>query len=240
MAQASEGRTSGAAPFAGFPPATFAWFAGLQADNSRAWFAAHRATYDDDVRGALEAMLEELADELGGRVHLFRQHRDVRFSADKSPYKTTTYGLVVDRPASLAALYAQLSAAGLFAGTGYHVLAADQLARFRDAVADDASGPALEQAVAAAHAAGLETFGAALKTAPRGLPARPPARGPAPPPVARRRAAPGRGRRRDPARRPRCGTPGRPGPRASRSTRGSTSTSARATCPPEPRGRRRR
>ena len=170
MAKASEGRTSGAAPFAGFPPATFAWFAGLQADNSRAWFAAHRATYDDDVRGALEAMLEELADELGGRVHLFRQHRDVRFSADKSPYKTTTYGLVVDRPASLAALYAQLSAAGLFAGTGYHVLAPDQLARFRDAVADGASGPVLEQAVAAARAAGLETFGAALKTAPRGYP----------------------------------------------------------------------
>ena len=156
------------AEFAGFPPATFRWFAGLEADNSRTWFTAHRATYDEVVRGALEAMLEELADELGGRVHLFRQHRDVRFSADKSPYKTTTYGLVVDRPASLAALYAQLSSAGLFAGTGYHVLAADQLARFRDAVADDGSGPELERAVSAARAAGLETFGEALKTAPRG------------------------------------------------------------------------
>jgi uncharacterized protein (TIGR02453 family) len=170
MADGTAARTSTSPPFTGFPRATFRWFAGLEADNSRAWFAAHRAIYDDAVRGALEAMLEELADELGGRVHLFRQHRDVRFSADKSPYKTTTYGLVVDRPASLAALYAQLSATGLFAGTGYHVLAADQLARFRDAVADDASGPALERAVAAARAAGLETFGEALKTAPRGHP----------------------------------------------------------------------
>ena len=233
MAHPTVAAPTGAAPFAGFPPATFGWFAGLEADNSRAWFAAHRDTYDDVVRGALEAMLEELADELGGRVHLFRQHRDVRFSADKSPYKTTTYGLVADRPASLAALYAQLSAAGLFAGTGYHVLAADQLARFRDAVADDRSGPALERAVAAARAAGLETFGEALKTAPRGHPRDHPRAG-----LLRHRSLSrgGAWRRAPTGSRapPRWSTPGRRGPRASRSTRGSTSTSARAGCRPGP------
>jgi uncharacterized protein (TIGR02453 family) len=157
-------------PFAGFPPETFAWFTGLEADNSRAWFTAHRATYDEHVRGQLDELLEELADERGGRVKLFRQHRDTRFSADKSPYKTTTYGVIADRPDGLAALYLQLSSAGLFAGTGYYQLAADQLARFRDAVADDTTGPALEQAVAAVHAAGVETYGEALKTAPRGFP----------------------------------------------------------------------
>jgi uncharacterized protein (TIGR02453 family) len=160
-----------AAPsFAGFGPDTFGWFAGLEADNSKAWFAAHRETYDHQVRGALEAMLDELAGELGGQVKLFRQHRDVRFSADKSPYKTTTYGLIVERPGSLAALYAQLSATGLFAGTGSYAPAADQLTRLREAVADDATGPALEAAVAAAEAAGVEIFGEALKTAPRGFP----------------------------------------------------------------------
>ena len=156
--------------FNGFPPDAFTWFAGLQADNSKAWFHAHRATYDEAVRGALEALLEELADELGGIVKLFRQHRDTRFSADKSPYKTTTYGLIAQRPDDLPALYAQLSAQGLFAGSGYHVLAPDQLERFRAAIADDASGPALEDAIATAHAAGIETFGEALKTAPRGYP----------------------------------------------------------------------
>jgi uncharacterized protein (TIGR02453 family) len=101
-------------------------------------------------------------------VKMFRQHRDIRFSADKSPYKTTTYGLIVGGPDSLASLYAQLSRRGLFAGTGYHFLAADQLTRFRDAIADDATGPGLERAIAGAEAAGLETFGDALKTAPRG------------------------------------------------------------------------
>jgi uncharacterized protein (TIGR02453 family) len=156
--------------FDGFRREAFAWFAGLEDDNSKAWFQAHRETYERAVREPLAALLGELAAELGGEVKLFRQHRDTRFSHDKSPYKTTTYGLIVDRPDSLAGLYAQLSASGLFAGSGYHALTADQLARFRDAVVADTSGPALEAAIAAAHVAGVETFGEALKTAPRGYP----------------------------------------------------------------------
>jgi uncharacterized protein (TIGR02453 family) len=156
--------------FTGFPRATFTWFHGLEADNSKAWFSAHRETYDNVVRGELEALLEELTDELGGRVKLFRQHRDTRFSRDKSPYKTTTYGVIADRPDGEASLYAQLSSGGLFAGTGYYQLAADQLARFRAAIADDAAGPELERVLDAVRAAGLETWGEALKTAPRGYP----------------------------------------------------------------------
>jgi uncharacterized protein (TIGR02453 family) len=156
--------------FEGFPRETFSWFAGIEADNSKAWFAAHRDTYDEAVRGALEAMLEELADDAGGHVKMFRQHRDVRFSADKSPYKTTTYGLIHQRPDSPAPLYAQLSANGLFAGTGYHMLDSAQLARFRDAIVHDATGPELERALATAEGAGVEAFGEALKTAPRGYP----------------------------------------------------------------------
>jgi uncharacterized protein (TIGR02453 family) len=156
--------------FDGFPNAAFDWFAGLEADNSKRYFAAHRETYEHAARGPLEALLEELADEFDGRVKMFRQHRDVRFSADKSPYKTTTYGLIFERPGSEAGLFAQLSGTGFFAGTGYHVLAPDQLERFREAIVDDETGPALEQAVAAVHSAGVETFGEALKTAPRGCP----------------------------------------------------------------------
>jgi uncharacterized protein (TIGR02453 family) len=155
--------------FEGFPREAFAWFAGLEADNSKPYFTAHRGTYDIAVRGALEAMLDELAEELDGGVKMFRQNRDIRFSADKSPYKITTYGLVL-RPDSPSGLYAQLSSSGLFVGTGYHMLAADQLARFRDAVVDDTTGPQLEQVVADVEGAGVETFGEALKTAPRGYP----------------------------------------------------------------------
>jgi uncharacterized protein (TIGR02453 family) len=156
--------------FRGFPREAFAWFEGLEADNSRSYFTAHRDTYERAVRDPLEELLEAFADELGGRVKVFRQHRDVRFSRDKSPYKTRTYGVVLDRPSSLAGLYAQVSATGFFVGSGYHHLEPDQLVRFREAIADDAAGPQLERAVAAVHAAGVETFGEALKTAPRGYP----------------------------------------------------------------------
>ncbi|HEV2815057.1 MAG TPA: DUF2461 domain-containing protein, partial [Solirubrobacteraceae bacterium] len=114
--------------------------------------------------------LEDLADEHGGHVKMFRQHRDVRFSRDKSPYKTTTYGVIADRPSSRAALYAQLSSGGLFCGTGYYMLAPDQLARFRDAVVSEPSGSALARIVDRLHAARVETYGEALKTAPRGYP----------------------------------------------------------------------
>jgi uncharacterized protein (TIGR02453 family) len=154
--------------FTGFPREGFAWFEGLEADNTRAYFTATRTTYERAVREPLEELLERFADELGGRVKIFRQHRDIRFSRDKSPYKTRTYGVVTDRPGSRAGLYAQLSATGFFVGSGYHQLEPDQLARFREAIADDRSGPELEQAVQTAHAAWVETFGEALKTAPRG------------------------------------------------------------------------
>jgi uncharacterized protein (TIGR02453 family) len=156
--------------FAGFPREAFAWFAGLEADNSRKWFAAHRATYEEAVRGPLEAMLDVLAAEADGDARLFRQHRDVRFSPDKSPYKTRTYGVIVPGSGSEAGLYAEVSRQGLFAGTGYHELAPDQLARYRAAVAAEPAGPALEEAMAAVREAGIEIYGEALKTAPRGYP----------------------------------------------------------------------
>jgi uncharacterized protein (TIGR02453 family) len=155
--------------FDGFPDDTFAWFDGLERDNSKAYYTEQRPIYDVHVRGALEAMLTELAAELGGELKLFRQNRDVRFAADKSPYKTTTYGVIMNRPDAQASLYAQLSSFGLFAGTGYYVLAADQLERFRRAIADDRTGAAAQEAVDAVEAGGIEVFGEQLKTAPRGF-----------------------------------------------------------------------
>jgi uncharacterized protein (TIGR02453 family) len=156
--------------FTGFGPDAFRWFADLEAHNTRAWFQAHRDTYDNAVRGPFEAMLDELAAEYDGTVKVFRQHRDTRFSPDKSPYKTRTYGVIWERPDTSAGLYAEVARSGLAAGTGYYLMSTAQLQRFRDAVASDASGPALEDALAVAHAAGVQTHGEALKTAPRGFP----------------------------------------------------------------------
>jgi len=156
--------------FDGFAPAAFAWFEQLEADNSREWFTAHRDVFEREVRDPMRALLSLVAAEEGGAARLARQHRDTRFSHDKSPYKTRTYGLVEERPGTLAPLYLEVAADGLFAGTGYRNLAADQLDRFRAAVDEEVTGAALADAVAAAEAGGVAVFGEALKRAPRGWP----------------------------------------------------------------------
>jgi uncharacterized protein (TIGR02453 family) len=156
------------AAFRGFAAEVFAWFDGLERDNSRAYFAATRDTYEADVRGGLEALLDELSAELGGEPRVFRQQRDLRFTPDKSPYKTRTYGVVSGAREPGGGLYAELSARGLYAGAGYHQLARDQLERFRAAVDDATTGPALADATAAVQAAGLQLAGETLRTAPRG------------------------------------------------------------------------
>ena len=150
--------------FEGFPPAAFAWFDGLEADNTKAYFTATRPVYERDVRGALTALLEELQERFGGEVRVFRQQRNLRFSADRTPYKTRTYGVLAG-----PTLYAEVSARGLYAGTGYHGLDREQLERYRAAVLDDAAGPDLEARVAELEAAGMDVAGPSLKTAPRGI-----------------------------------------------------------------------
>jgi uncharacterized protein (TIGR02453 family) len=155
--------------FQGFPAETFAWFEGLERDNSKAYFTATRERYEHDVRGALEALLDELGARLGGASRVFRQQRDLRFTPDKTPYKSRTYGVLAGSDQARAGLYAELSSQGLYAGSGYHRLARDQLARFRAAVADDATGSALAAAVADARAGGLDVVGSSLTGTPRGV-----------------------------------------------------------------------
>ena len=156
--------------FQGFGPKVRSWFQGLENDNSREYFAAHRDVFEERIRDQMEALLTELTQTFGGEVKLFRQNRDLRFSPDKSPYKTNTYGVIYGSEIAAHGLYASISARGLVAGTGYHMMARDQLDRYRDAVADDARGPELGKLVVQAEKAGLELWGESLATAPRGYP----------------------------------------------------------------------
>ena len=82
----------------------------------------------------MRALLDQLEPEFGA-FKVFRMNRDVRFSADKSPYKTA-HAAVTEGDGG-AANYVQISATGLFVGGGMYHMARDQLERFRDAVADD-------------------------------------------------------------------------------------------------------
>jgi len=109
-------------------------------------------------------LLAELEPEFGpGRI--FRPNRDVRFSADKSPYKTAIAATLEQGG------YLQLSARGLGAGAGMYMMAADQLERYRRAVADDDTGDALRTLIAATEKHGIDVSGHdVLKTAPKGYP----------------------------------------------------------------------
>jgi uncharacterized protein (TIGR02453 family) len=156
--------------FEGFGRQVREWFEGLEADNSRAYFTAHRDVFEEAIRDQVLALLTELSDAFGGEVKLFRQHRDIRFSRDKSPYKTNTYGVIYGSELAPHGLYASISARGLVAGSGYYTMARDQLERYRDAVLDDMSGPELSRLAVEAQNAGLELWGESLRTAPRGYP----------------------------------------------------------------------
>ncbi len=150
--------------FQGWPEAALDFFEGLEEDNSKAYWTAHRQIYDEVVLGPMTELTEDLSPEFGA-IKIFRPYRDVRFSADKSPYRT-------EIGASLGSAYIRLSAAGLAAGNGMFHLAADQLARYRDAVGDDLSGGELGRIVAGLTAAGITMIGHdQLKSAPRGYPA---------------------------------------------------------------------
>ena len=150
--------------FRGWPAEAVEFYEGLEADNSRTYWNDHKAVYEKQVRAPMEELLAELAPEFG-EWKIFRPYRDVRFSADKSPYKTAM-GATLAKGG-----YIQFSANGLAAGTGYYMMAADQLDRYRKAVVDDKTGSQLEALTKEAERKGM-TISAhdSLKTAPKGYP----------------------------------------------------------------------
>ncbi len=156
--------------FDGFGTGAVSFYEELAAKNTRDWFQANRSRYDDDVRGPLEHLLADLAEEFGdGKV--FRPNRDVRFSKDKSPYKANAAAVVDGSTEGAHSLYLQLSADGLMVAGGAFMLGGDALAAFRGAIDDDRSGRELERIVDDLRRGGAQT-GAHdhLKSAPRGYP----------------------------------------------------------------------
>jgi uncharacterized protein (TIGR02453 family) len=150
--------------FRGWPVEAIEFFEGLEADNSKAYWQDHKAVYEKCVRAPMDELLTELAPEFGeGKV--FRPYRDVRFSADKSPYKT-------EIAAHLAkGGYIRLASNGLGVGSGMYMMSTEQLRRYRDAVGDDKAGVALEKIVAAAAKKSIDITGhESLRSAPRGYP----------------------------------------------------------------------
>jgi uncharacterized protein (TIGR02453 family) len=145
--------------FAGWKGDFKGFFLGLQMNNSKAYFESHRKQYEQDVKAPMVALLADLEDEFGA-ARLSRPNRDIRFSADKSPYKTNIYA------STSAGGYVALDADGLVAGGGRHMIEPSDLVTFREAVAAKGSGEKIAAIVSALRTKGYEVAGQELKRVP--------------------------------------------------------------------------
>jgi len=150
--------------FRGWPAEAIEFYEGLCADNSKTYWTAHKETYDEAVRAPMVELLAELEPEFGA-AKIFRPNRDVRFSKDKSPYKTQI-AATLERGG-----YVKFAADGLGVGAGAYLMDSPSLQRFRAAVADDKTGPALVGIVATLRKAGVGvSTHESLKRVPPGFP----------------------------------------------------------------------
>jgi uncharacterized protein (TIGR02453 family) len=153
--------------FTGFPDEGLVFYEGLEADNSKTYWTRSKDVYDSCVRAPMQALVGALASEFGPAT-LFRPYRDVRFSNDKTPYKTHQGAVVNPEGRGAGAWYVQISAEGLRVGGGAWRLESDQVERYRRAVVDDVQGPRLRAEVDRLTAAGWHVDGERLTRAPRG------------------------------------------------------------------------
>lgn len=170
-----------------FTKRALSFFKGLERNNDKQWFEAHRADYETEVREPMRALIEDMnarlgrfAPEMGGdpKRSMFRIHRDIRFSRDKSPYKTHAACWFNHRRASpkvggeahggSAGFYFHLQPGKSMVGAGLWMPPRPQLNTLRDAIAEDHQG--FERTVRALtkRFGGLDEEHGMLKRIPRG------------------------------------------------------------------------
>lgn len=169
--------------FKGFLDADGKFFKALAKKNEREWFQAHKAEFEEGWNAPMKLLLAEVRDAIDGAYahsdlddpKVFRIYRDVRFSKDKSPYKTHIGGFiplkrggkkVTDLP---MALYFHVGATETFGAAGHYMMEPESLERFRAAVADAKRGKELEKILASLAKKGFAADSHdSLKRVPKG------------------------------------------------------------------------
>ena len=146
--------------FSGWKGDFTGFFLGLRANNNKPYFEAHRKQYEQEVKAPMLALLADLEEEFGPARRVSRPNRDIRFSADKSPYKLNIYA-DVERGG-----YVALDAEGLVAAGGRWMVEDAQLKKLRAAVASDRSGSQLVAIVEELRKKGYDVSGQELKRVP--------------------------------------------------------------------------
>ena len=171
-----------------FSARALSFFRGIAKNNNKPWFEAHRAEYEREVREPMRALIVEMdqrfrrfAPEMMGdpRRSMFRINRDIRFSKDKSPYKThascwfghrASSGKVGGEGEGSAGFYFHLAPTGSFVGGGIWMPPRPALGRIRDAIAEDFGGfERIMRGRSLARFGGLDDENM-LKRMPRGYP----------------------------------------------------------------------
>lgn len=149
---------------------TRAFMQQLAAHNNRDWFNANKAQYDARVKRPATALLDEMAarlEELTGaqvRPKLYRIHRDLRFSRDKTPYNTHLH-LQWSAGDGVTSWLFGISNDYVCAGTGAMGFEREALTRWREAVAGE-PGAALAAELAGLMSQGQRIDPPALKRVP--------------------------------------------------------------------------
>ena len=159
------------AGFAGFEPDAMGFWYELAGEMNKAWFDANKARYEALWVRPMKALLVEVAARLGpayrplklAEPKVMRIHRDVRFSKDKTPYKTHIGGVITTAGGSLAeggvaAMYVHVGIDEELCGVGTYMFDRDRLARWRKAVAGK-PGAELAAIIAKLRRAGYQVGG---------------------------------------------------------------------------------
>jgi len=170
-----------------FTKRALGFFRGLARHNEKSWFEAHRDEYEAEVRQPMRQLIEDLdthfaqfAPEIGGdaKRSMFRIYSDIRFSKDKSPYKThaacwfnhrnASHNVGSEADAGSAGYYFHLQPGGKSGlGAGIWMPPRPQLNRLREAIATDSKGFDRMERSLPTRFGGLDDE-AALKRMPRG------------------------------------------------------------------------
>ncbi len=170
------------AGFSGFPTETLTFLRGLRRHNNKQWFHDHRSDYEQyyiepakefvlAAGAALQAIAPGIDYEPKVNGSIFRVNRDIRFSADKTPYKDHIDVWFWEGPSrreAVSGFYFRIAPDAVGVGVGAHGFDKHRLVAYRDAAVGPSSGPALIEAVAAVGKAGFPAKGEHYKTLPRG------------------------------------------------------------------------
>lgn len=149
--------------FTGIPVAALDFYDDLELDNSKTFWEKHKTVYEEAVKQPMRELMEQVAPDFG-EPKLFRPYRDVRFSKEKTPYKTHQGVFVEAFPSG--GWYVHVDAAGVLVGAGWYAADATALAAIRHHI--DLDGQRLRALLDGLERDGWEVSGDRLRTTPRG------------------------------------------------------------------------